>query len=208
MFGTADDSAYHQAESLQCRDPNSSIWLWNMDNLQATRQTAKPLPYDLPAQTHIKWQDKVPDTEVLEQSGTMSVLTMLLKVQARWAGHVVRMPDQRLPKQILYGELWEGRRSVGEQKKRYKDSLKSTLRELQIDTDTWKNEAQDRSTWRQALHDGLLTAEENRIQKAKEARISRKTAASSLANALSCTQCGRLCKSKAGLCSHLRSHNP
>ena len=54
---------------------------------------------------HIKCQNKVPDTEVLEQRGTMSVHTMLLKAQARWAGHVVRMPDQRLPKQILYGEL-------------------------------------------------------------------------------------------------------
>ena len=84
-----------------------------MDNLQATRQTAKPLPYDLPAQTHIKWQDKVPDTEVLEQSGTMSVHTMLLKAQARWAGHVVRMPDQRLPKQILYGALSWGTEKRG-----------------------------------------------------------------------------------------------
>ena len=155
---------------------------------------------------HIKWQDKVPDTEVLEQTGTKSVHTMLLRTQARWAGHIVRMPNHRLPKQIFYGELWDGKRKVGGQKKRYKDSLKATLKELQIDVSTWETQAKDRPTWRQTLHDGHLTAERNRIQKAKEARIARKTAAPNNTQALPCSQCGRLCKTKAGLASHLRSH--
>ena len=51
----------------------------------------------------LKWQDKVPDTEILEQTGMSSIFTMLRKTQLRWAGHVVRMPDERLPKRILYG---------------------------------------------------------------------------------------------------------
>ena len=52
----------------------------------------------------VKWQDKVPDTEILEQTGMSSIFTMLRKTQLRWAGHVVRMPDERLPKRILYAE--------------------------------------------------------------------------------------------------------
>ena len=32
---------------------------------------------------HIKWQDKIPDTEVLERAGLQSVYTLLLKAQAR-----------------------------------------------------------------------------------------------------------------------------
>ena len=58
-----------------------------------------------------------------------SVHTLLKLAQLRWTGHVTRMPDERLPKKILYGELQEGKRSQGGQKKRYKDvPLKPRLR--------------------------------------------------------------------------------
>jgi hypothetical protein len=62
---------------------------------------------------HIRWQDKVPDTEVLEKAKLPSIPTVLKKTQLRWAGHVSRMDDSRLPKQILFGELAEGARSCG-----------------------------------------------------------------------------------------------
>ena len=51
-----------------------------------------------------------------------SVHTLLKLAQLRWTGHVTRMPDERLPKKVLYGELQEGKRSQGGQKKRYKDT--------------------------------------------------------------------------------------
>ena len=54
----------------------------------------------------VKWQDKVPDTEILEQTGMSSIFTMLRKTQLRWASHVVRTPDERLSKRILYGNFW------------------------------------------------------------------------------------------------------
>ena len=47
----------------------------------------------------INWQDMVPDTEVLTRAG---IHTILQKAQVRWAGHVTRMSDDRLPKQLLY----------------------------------------------------------------------------------------------------------
>ena len=61
----------------------------------------------------IKWQDMGPDTEVLTRAGIHSIHTLLQKAQVRWAGHVTRMPDDRLPKQLLYGELCYDKRSVG-----------------------------------------------------------------------------------------------
>ncbi len=46
----------------------------------------------------IKWQDKVPDTEVLSRANQPSVHRLLMRAQVRWAGHVARMPDERIPK--------------------------------------------------------------------------------------------------------------
>ena len=67
----------------------------------------------------IRWQDKIPDTEVLKKAKMQSVHTLLKLAQLRWTGHVTRMPDVRLPKKVLCGELQEGKRSQGGQKKRY-----------------------------------------------------------------------------------------
>ena len=37
--------------------------------------------------------------------------------QLLWTGHVLRMPDKQLPKKVFHGELKEGKRSHGGQKK-------------------------------------------------------------------------------------------
>ena len=75
----------------------------------------------------IKWQNMAPDTEVLTRSGIPSIHTLLQKAQVRWAGHVTRMPDDRLPKQPLYGELCYGKRSVGGLKKASMTTLRRPL---------------------------------------------------------------------------------
>ena len=107
----------------------------------------------------IKWQEMVPHTEVLTRAGIRSIHTLLQKAQVRWAGHVTRMQDNRLPKQLLYGELCYGRRSVGGQKKRFKDTLKKTITMFNIDVPNWEACAQDRPLWRSMIHTGAITAE-------------------------------------------------
>ena len=59
---------------------------------------------------------------------SVHVHTLLELAQLRWTGHGTRMPDERLPKKVLYGELQEGKRSQGGQKKRYNTTLKPRLR--------------------------------------------------------------------------------
>ena len=46
----------------------------------------------------MKWQDKIPDTKVLKKAGMQSMHTVLKLAQLRGTGHVIRMPDERLPK--------------------------------------------------------------------------------------------------------------
>ena len=116
----------------------------------------------------IKWQDRITDTEVLKRAGMQSVHTLLKLAQLRWTGHVTRMPDVRLPKKILYGELQVGKRSNGGQKKRYKDTLKASLKDFNIPTETWEQIAQDRTKWR-----GLIKGELVNTKQKESAKLSR-----------------------------------
>ena len=43
----------------------------------------------------IKWQDIIPDTEVLKRARMQSVHTLLKLTQLRWTDHVTRMPEER-----------------------------------------------------------------------------------------------------------------
>ena len=65
----------------------------------------------------INWQYMVPDTDVLTRAGIPSIHTILQKAQVIWVGHVTRMSDDRLPKQLIYIELCYGKRSLGGRKK-------------------------------------------------------------------------------------------
>ena len=74
-------------------------------------------------------------------------------------GHVIRMPDARLPKKVFYGELQEGKRSQGGQKKRYKDTLKASLKDFEIPMGSWEQTAQERSKWRGLINKGAALYE-------------------------------------------------
>ena len=111
----------------------------------------------------IKWQDRIPDTKVLKRAG---IQTLLKLAQLRWTGHVTRMPDELLPKKILYGELQMGKRSHGGQRKRYKDTLKASLKDFNIPTESWEQIAQDRTKWRNLIRRAAGEYEAKRISEA------------------------------------------
>ena len=56
----------------------------------------------------------------------------------RWTGHVIRMPDERLPKKVFYEHLQERKRCQGGLKKRYKDTLKCSLKDFDIPIGSWE----------------------------------------------------------------------
>ena len=70
------------------------------------------------------------------------------------------MEDSRLRKQLLYGEMREGERSVGSQNKRHKDHLKIILRKCHTDFDSLEALASNRVDWRTVCHRGVQCLEE------------------------------------------------
>ena len=71
----------------------------------------------------VRWQDKIPNTEVLQICGVTGVEAFIMSAQLRWVGHVMRMDDTRLPKTAFYCELVHGTQSLGGPRKRFKDML-------------------------------------------------------------------------------------
>ena len=75
----------------------------------------------------IRWQDCITNLEVQDRAECTSIEAILIKAQLRWVGHVIRMDDHRMPRQLLYGELEAGKRKQGRPRKRYKDTVKGNL---------------------------------------------------------------------------------
>ncbi|BHF63984.1 hypothetical protein SprV_0200698100 [Sparganum proliferum] len=115
----------------------------------------------------LRWQDRIPDTEVLEQTGILSIFAMLRQLQLRRSGHLVRMDNERLPNRLFYGDVATGCRRRGGQIRRYKDILKTSLERLQIDPVNWGNFARDRPSRRRTVKTGGAIYEANCIATAK-----------------------------------------
>ena len=158
----------------------------------------------------IKWQDRIPDTEVLKRAGIQSVHILKLE-QLRRTGHATRMPEEGLSKKILYGELEMGKRSHGGQKKRYKDILKASLKDFNIPTELWEQIAQDQAKWRGLIRRGASEYEAKRTSEAEQKRAQRKARDKASPTELSCSDlccsiCNRQFRARTGLISHLRTH--
>ncbi|BHF57900.1 hypothetical protein SprV_0100084600 [Sparganum proliferum] len=157
----------------------------------------------------LNWQDRIPDTDLLERTGILSIYTILRQMQLRWSGHLVRMDDDRLPKRFFYGDVATGSRRQGGQIRRYKDTLKSSLKRLQINPTNWEEIAHDRPTWRRAVKTGATIYEANRIAAAKVKREARKSQLRPVRNAdaqplPTCPRCQRTFRTRIGLVGHLR----
>ena len=60
----------------------------------------------------------------------------------------------RLPRQVLYAELWRSVRRAGRPLLRFKDVCKCDLQLAKINPNTWEVFAPDRDAWRHAVGRG------------------------------------------------------
>jgi len=132
---------------------------------------------------------------------------MLIQRRLRWLGHEHRMEPDRLPLEILYGELCNGARKVGRPLLRYKDTIKRDLKAVKINANSWEDTATNRDIWRHQLKTQVLAAEESERDRATSKRTARKLRATTQRARTEhvCPKCQRDCHSKIGLLSHSRS---
>ena len=168
-MGAQGCESRNEAGCLPSHGPHHSVVCQrDLDCLPEACKETQSFPSQLPSQTA--------ESEVAGQSAQhrdsradrlSSVFTMLCKSQLRWDGHVTRMSDEQLHKLLLYGELQTGVRCHGGQKKRFKDTLKASMKDFRVDHNSWKTLAQDRSAWHYAIHKGAAAYEQQCIETAK-----------------------------------------
>ena len=84
---------------------------WTVYRVQVKKLHAYMMRH-LRAIINTSWKDKITNIEVLKRAGLPSMEDMLIQMNLRWLGHVERM-DERLPRQVLYSQLCEGKRNQG-----------------------------------------------------------------------------------------------
>ena len=93
-----------------------------------------------------QWTEHLSTVQMNEEFGMPgSIHEVVMKHRLRWLGHVARMNGDRMPKQILFGELKKTRPAHGT-KKRWRDGVNEDLKSLGLQTD-WYDKAQDRDEW-------------------------------------------------------------
>lgn len=140
----------------------------------------------------IKWQDFITNHEIRERAECRTMESTLARIQLRWLGHVCRMGEERIPKQILYGELTHGKRRHGGQIRRFKDVIHSIVKKAGI-KENWEALCQDRSDWRNVCrnNNGIFPTATPRTASTET---------------FTCPDCQRVILSRIGLWSHQRAH--
>ena len=132
---------------------------------------------------------------------------MLCQRQVRWLGHVHRMEDGLIPKDLLYGQLSSGCRPVACPALRYKDACKWDLKLTDTNPDSWEKLTDDRDGWCLAVRDGVRSGEEKRNLQLENKQTKRKerqqTADTNQPSNFACNNCGRDCHARIGLLSHI-----
>ena len=81
------------------------------------------------------------------------MVDLLRQRRLRWLGHVCRMEDGRIPKDLLFGQLATGSRPRGRPHLRFKDLCKRDLLDCGLNPAELQSHAADRASWRRATRE-------------------------------------------------------
>ena len=136
----------------------------------------------------------------------------MMMMMMMMVGHSRKMEDSRIPKDILYGELAQGKRPIGRPHLRFKGVVKRDLVGMKINIDSWEQLADDWAKWRATVYKHIMASEARRHEIAAEkGRVrSERSAAqqegANITNTYQCDLCGRQCLSRIGLYTYFSSN--
>ena len=179
-----------------------------LDNLCPSGKTAEHAPSSVSTPSlACSLERKNSQQGDIAMSSSCSMQVSLLKWRLRWLGHVRRMDEGRIPKDILYGLISEGKRRRGRPLLHYRDVIRFDLLAAGIDLATWETSAFDRPTWRRVVTDGARRFEARRHEEEDANRAKEKRRAEEkldLGDEFACDRCGRQCRARIGLISQGR----
>ena len=86
--------------------------------------------------------------EIREITGQIKLQNEVIVRRLRWAGHCVRMEEDRAPGKILRGQVQGGRRLPGRPRYRWNDNIKKDIGDEINDPAQWQDMARHREQWR------------------------------------------------------------
>ena len=136
-----------------------------------------------------QWKERITSEELARAFGMEESMKDILKRHRLWwLGHVARMENHRLSKQMLFGELQKVRPRHGT-KKRWRDLVAADVESIGL-SGTWYEVAQDRKKWKRICEGG------------KSVHDNKCTATSSTVLNSHCCLCGRSFRRKGDLTRH------
>ena len=114
------------------------------------------------------WQDHVSSIDVLDKAGMAIIHSMLTTRRQRWLGHVSRLKDSRIPKNLLFGELACGTRATGPPSLGLKGVCKCELKAGGLNISELRTATPDQHKWRAMTRQVTNAAEERRNARYEE----------------------------------------
>ncbi len=96
---------------------------------------------------NLSWEDRIPHTVILRNTDSICMEAAVAKKHLRWLGHTIRMPEHRLPRQVLYSQPAERFAPISGQKQHFKDYTRDLLKRANIPLTQLESLALDRSAW-------------------------------------------------------------
>ena len=91
---------------------------------------------------------------LLQQTDSLCMEAKIRRMRLLWVGHVIRMNDTRLPKQMLCGELEMGSRSAGHPVKCYSSCIREDMVAFGMEQQGWTERATSAEVWKDNVEAG------------------------------------------------------